>query len=150
MLNDLQSDPFQPHLELHPLGGKLAGCQAVNLAHSYQITLALLISDREITLLDVGGHDQVSIGQLPKRPKALTPGNRKYSAANCWQSMWLHGVYSGSHHATLKVGKSADVDSTISAMAAWNESDSVDASRVARDRVQAEVWVPASRTSEEK
>ncbi len=31
VLKDLQSDPFQPHLELHPLGGKLAGCQAVAL-----------------------------------------------------------------------------------------------------------------------
>jgi mRNA-degrading endonuclease YafQ of YafQ-DinJ toxin-antitoxin module len=59
VLNDLQSDPFQPHLELHSLGGKLTGCHAVNLTHSYRITLTLLITDREIILLDIGGHDQV-------------------------------------------------------------------------------------------
>ena len=59
VLNDLQSDPFQPHLELHSLGGKLNGCHAVNLTHSYRITLTLLITAREIILLDIGGHDQV-------------------------------------------------------------------------------------------
>jgi len=59
VLNDLQSDPFQPHLGLHPLGDKLAGCQAVNLAHGYRITVTLLINDREIILLDIGGHDKV-------------------------------------------------------------------------------------------
>jgi mRNA-degrading endonuclease YafQ of YafQ-DinJ toxin-antitoxin module len=59
VLNDLQSDPFQPRLELHPLGGKLAGCQAVDLTPSYRITLTLLINDREIILLDIGGHDKV-------------------------------------------------------------------------------------------
>jgi mRNA-degrading endonuclease YafQ of YafQ-DinJ toxin-antitoxin module len=53
VLNDQQSDPFQPRLELHPLGGKLAGCQAVDLTHNYRITLTLLITDREISLLDV-------------------------------------------------------------------------------------------------
>jgi mRNA-degrading endonuclease YafQ of YafQ-DinJ toxin-antitoxin module len=59
VLNDLQSDPFQPQLELHSLGGKLTGCHTVNLTHSYRITLTLLITDREIILLDIGGHDQV-------------------------------------------------------------------------------------------
>jgi len=57
VVNDLQSDPFQSYLELHPLGGKLAGCQAVNLTHSYRITLTLLITDREIILLDIGNAD---------------------------------------------------------------------------------------------
>lgn len=56
---DLQRDPFQPHLELHPLGGKLAGCHAVSLTHSYRITLTLLITDKEIILLDIGSHDEM-------------------------------------------------------------------------------------------
>lgn len=56
---DLQRDPFQPHLELHPLAGKLAGCHAVSLTHSYRITLTLLITDKEIILLDIGSHDEV-------------------------------------------------------------------------------------------
>jgi addiction module RelE/StbE family toxin len=59
VLSDLQVDPFQPHLELHPLGGKLAGCHTVSLTHNYRITLTLLITDKEIILLDVGSHDEV-------------------------------------------------------------------------------------------
>jgi len=56
---DLQQDPFQPHLGLHALGGKLNGCYAVSLTYSYRITLTLLVSDSEITLLDIGSHDEV-------------------------------------------------------------------------------------------
>lgn len=59
VLSDLQTDPFQPHLELHPLSGKLAGCHAVSLSHAYRITLTLLVSDKEIILLDAGSHDEV-------------------------------------------------------------------------------------------
>lgn len=59
LVDDLQQDPFQPHLELHPLSGKLSGCHAVSLTYSYRITLTLLISDREIVLLDIGSHDEV-------------------------------------------------------------------------------------------
>ena len=56
---DLQHDPFQPGLRLHPLAGKLAGCHAVSLTYSYRITLTLLITDKEIILLDIGSHDEV-------------------------------------------------------------------------------------------
>lgn len=59
MLSDLQSDPFQPKLALHPLGGKLAGCHAVSLTRDYRITLTLLITAKEIILLDVGSHNEV-------------------------------------------------------------------------------------------
>ena len=59
VLSDLQSDPFQTHLELHPLSGKLEGCYAVSLTHSFRITLTLMISAKEIILLDVGSHDEV-------------------------------------------------------------------------------------------
>ena len=59
VLGDLQRDPFQPHLELHPLSGKLEGCHAVSLTHSYRVTLTLLVTDKEIILLDVGSHDEV-------------------------------------------------------------------------------------------
>lgn len=59
LLEDLQTDPFQPHLELHPLSGKLAGCHAVSLTHNYRITLTLLITEKQIILLDVGSHDEV-------------------------------------------------------------------------------------------
>lgn len=59
VLADLQQDPLQPHLELHRLTGKLSGCHAVSLTYSYRITLTLLISEREIVLLDIGSHDEV-------------------------------------------------------------------------------------------
>lgn len=59
LLADLQADPFQPRLQLHPLGGKLSGCHAVSLTHSYRITLTLMITEREIILLDIGSHDEV-------------------------------------------------------------------------------------------
>lgn len=59
ILRDLERDPFQRHLKYHQLGGKLKGIQAVSLTDSYRITLTVVISDKEITLLDVGSHDEV-------------------------------------------------------------------------------------------
>ncbi len=55
----LKKDPFQPGLGLHPLSGKLSGCHAVRLTYSYRITLTLLITEKEIILLDIGSHDGV-------------------------------------------------------------------------------------------
>ncbi|MDA8428385.1 MAG: type II toxin-antitoxin system mRNA interferase toxin, RelE/StbE family [Geobacteraceae bacterium] len=55
----LKQDPFQPGLGLHQLAGKLAGCHAVRLTYSYRITLTLLITEKEIILLDIGSHDEV-------------------------------------------------------------------------------------------
>jgi addiction module RelE/StbE family toxin len=55
----LQQDPFQASLALHPLTGKLAGCYAVSLTYSYRITLTLMVTDKEIILLDIGSHDEV-------------------------------------------------------------------------------------------
>lgn len=58
-LDDLQKDPFQPSLQLHPLSGRLTGCYAVSLTYSYRITLTLMVSEGEIILLDIGSHDEV-------------------------------------------------------------------------------------------
>lgn len=55
----LKHDPFLPSLGLHQLSGKLAGCYAIRLTYSYRITLTLLITEQEITLLDIGSHDEV-------------------------------------------------------------------------------------------
>ena len=52
-VDDLRKDPFQPHLELHGLGGKLKDCYAVSLTHSYRITLPLMVTGKEIILLDI-------------------------------------------------------------------------------------------------
>lgn len=59
VITELQLDPFQPALKLHPLGGKLSGCHAISLTYSYRITLTLLVTDLEIILLDIGSHDEV-------------------------------------------------------------------------------------------
>jgi len=59
VLRDLEIDPFQPHLKFHHLTGKLKGVQSVSITHSYRITLTLLITEKEIILLDIGSHDEV-------------------------------------------------------------------------------------------
>ncbi len=59
LLESLQKDPFHPSLELHPLSGKLSFCYAAKLTYSYRVTLTLVIEEREIILLDIGGHDEV-------------------------------------------------------------------------------------------
>ncbi|QLQ08666.1 MAG: type II toxin-antitoxin system mRNA interferase toxin, RelE/StbE family [Anaerolineae bacterium] len=59
VLRVLEQDPFQPHLKFHNLGGKLRGIQAVSLTHDYRITLTVFITEREITLLDIGSHGEV-------------------------------------------------------------------------------------------
>lgn len=59
ILRDLENDPLQPHLRLHPLKGKLQGLHAVSVTHSYRITLTLKVTKKEIVLLDVGSHDEV-------------------------------------------------------------------------------------------
>jgi len=59
ILRDLESDPFQPHLKYHHLGGKLKGVQAISITDSYRITRTVIVSDKEIFLLDVGSHDEV-------------------------------------------------------------------------------------------
>ncbi len=59
VLLDLEQDPFQPYLRLHPLKGELKGLHAISLTHSYRITLTLKITEKEIILIDVGSHDEV-------------------------------------------------------------------------------------------
>jgi len=59
VVDDLQQDPFAPHLDYHHLGGKLKGIQAVRLTASDRITLTIVIMEKEIILLDIGSHDEV-------------------------------------------------------------------------------------------
>ena len=59
LLEEMQRDPFQPRLGLHALGGKLHGCHAVRLTRAYRVTVTVLISEKEIHLLDIGSHDDV-------------------------------------------------------------------------------------------
>ena len=59
VLRNLEADPFQPHLRLHPLRGELVGLHAVSVTYSHRLTLTLQITEHEITLLDIGSHDEV-------------------------------------------------------------------------------------------
>ena len=59
LIDDLRDDPFQPHLRLHALGGKLEGIFAASITHGYRLTLTLKVTEKEIILLDVGSHDEV-------------------------------------------------------------------------------------------
>ena len=60
VLHDLESDPFQPRLKYHPLGGKLKDVEAVSITYDYRSVLTIAVTDREIILLDVGSHDEVN------------------------------------------------------------------------------------------
>ena len=55
----LEIDPFHSGLRLHPLNGKFAGLHSVSIKLSYRITQELLLSDEEITPVNVGDHDTV-------------------------------------------------------------------------------------------
>lgn len=59
VFDDLEQDPHQPRLDLHPLRGQKEGFHAVRIDYSYRIVLVIQVSEREITLHDIGGHDEV-------------------------------------------------------------------------------------------
>lgn len=59
VVDDLKQDPFQPHLELHGLGGKLKGCYGVSITYGYRVTITIMVTEKEIILLDIGSHDDV-------------------------------------------------------------------------------------------
>ncbi len=55
----LELNPYHPSLRLHELKGKLKGLHSVSINISYRITLELIITDKDIILVDVGSHEQV-------------------------------------------------------------------------------------------
>jgi len=57
--DDLRRDPFANHLKYHQLGGKLKDVQAVSITYEYRIILTLMVSEKEVVLLDIGSHDEV-------------------------------------------------------------------------------------------
>jgi len=59
LVSDLEADPFQPKLKLHPLRGELQGVYAVSLTYSYRVTLTLQVTEKSIVLLDISDHDTV-------------------------------------------------------------------------------------------
>lgn len=59
VFRQLEKDPFEPSLKLHPLRGQLQGIMAVSITYKYRLILTLKITPKEIILLDVGTHDEL-------------------------------------------------------------------------------------------
>mgnify|MGYP001301487111 CR=1 FL=1 len=59
VLEQLEKDPRHPRLRLHRLRGRLEGLCAVRVTYRIRLVLILDEDDREITLLDIGTHDEV-------------------------------------------------------------------------------------------
>jgi mRNA-degrading endonuclease YafQ of YafQ-DinJ toxin-antitoxin module len=59
VLAGLATDPFEPRIGLHALRGGLEGLHAARLNYAYRIVILLDVSASEITLLDIGAHDEV-------------------------------------------------------------------------------------------
>ena len=55
----LEANPHHPSLRLHALSGKHAGVHSVSINLSYRVTLELLITDKQITPINVGDHEAV-------------------------------------------------------------------------------------------
>ena len=62
VLKQMETDPFAPRIRLHNLQGKHKGKHAVSLTYSHRIVLTLRTTAREVTLLDIGSHDEVYRG----------------------------------------------------------------------------------------
>jgi len=58
-LMQLCDNPQHPSLRLHGLKGKLQGLHSVSINMNYRISLELMITDKEIILINVGSHDDV-------------------------------------------------------------------------------------------
>ena len=55
----LELNPKHPSLRLHDLEARLKGMSSVSINMSYRIVLEFEIKGKEITLINVGNHDQV-------------------------------------------------------------------------------------------
>jgi mRNA-degrading endonuclease YafQ of YafQ-DinJ toxin-antitoxin module len=55
----LEINPFHPSLRMHRLKGALNELHSVSINISYRITMELILDDRQIIPLDIGGHDDV-------------------------------------------------------------------------------------------
>lgn len=59
VLRQLETDPYAARLHLHPLHGRHQGKHAARLTYAFRIVFILAMQGNEITLLDVGAHDEV-------------------------------------------------------------------------------------------
>ncbi|BCD61464.1 HigB toxin protein [Nitratiruptor sp. YY08-26] len=59
VIEQLENDPYYPSLRLHKLKGDLNEYYSVSIDMHYRIVIDLIITDKEIILLDIGSHDEV-------------------------------------------------------------------------------------------
>jgi addiction module RelE/StbE family toxin len=59
ILRNLEKNPFDPRLHYHQLKGRLKDIQAVSLTDKYRLSLKIVITDKEVILLDIGSHDDI-------------------------------------------------------------------------------------------
>ena len=57
-LSLLMDNPHHSSLRLHKLQGRLNKYYSISISISYRIIIDLVISDKEIILLDIGSHDE--------------------------------------------------------------------------------------------
>ena len=57
LLKVLEIDPHYPSLRLHKLKGKLKEFYSVSINMEYRLLIDFIINDKEITLIDIGGHE---------------------------------------------------------------------------------------------
>lgn len=55
----LEANPHHASLRLHALKGKLDGFYSVSINLKYRITLEMIITEKEIILVNVGDHGQL-------------------------------------------------------------------------------------------
>lgn len=55
----LKNDPFESSLKTHRLKGELKEFYACSLNYEYRLILTIIITDKEIILVDIGTHDEV-------------------------------------------------------------------------------------------
>lgn len=55
----LELNPHHPSLRLHALSGRLDGLHSVSITLTYRITMEMIITEKEIVLINVGDHEAV-------------------------------------------------------------------------------------------
>lgn len=55
----IEINPHHPSLRLHNLQGRLSGLQSVSINLKYRITIEMIVTDKDIILVNVGDHSQV-------------------------------------------------------------------------------------------
>ncbi len=59
VVEKLRKDPFESTLKTHQLGGKLKGSWSCRLDYADRVLFVLIEADKEVTIFDIGSHDEV-------------------------------------------------------------------------------------------